>query len=134
MDTRCAGAKVALFIGGDLVALLRDDVPDIAFPDHWDLPGGFADHGEGSVACACRETREETGIKLAPEDLKFQAVYSRPVGPVVFFAAYLPTHAGARLRLGDEGQRLELMTPQGFIDHPRAVPHLQDWLRTCLGK
>ena len=35
-----SGAKLALFLGADLLVIRRDMRPDIPFPGHWDLPGG----------------------------------------------------------------------------------------------
>ncbi len=127
-----AGSKLALFVGDQVVALLRDDLPHIAFADHWDLPGGFAEAGERPEACAIRETYEEVGAILRAEQLRLQACYPRPVGTVAFFAAHLPADAARGLRLGDEGQRMALMTAEAFITHTRAVPHLQDWLAAYL--
>lgn len=37
----------------------------------WDLPGGFIDPGENAEAAACREIKEELGIDVFPEDLKY---------------------------------------------------------------
>ncbi|MGH1459990.1 MAG: NUDIX domain-containing protein [Paracoccaceae bacterium] len=127
-----AGSKLALFVGDQVVALLRDDLPHIAFADHWDLPGGFAEAGERPETCAIRETYEEVGAVLRAAQLRLQAYYPRPVGTVAFFTAHLPANAARGLRLGDEGQRMELMTADAFITHARAVPHLQDWLAAYL--
>ena len=52
------GAKLALFLGKDLVVILRDDKPDIPYPAHWDLPGGGREGAETPEACALRETYE----------------------------------------------------------------------------
>ncbi|WP_323776898.1 hypothetical protein [Leisingera sp.] len=35
-----SGAKLTLFLGRDLLVILRDDAPDILYPGHWDLLGG----------------------------------------------------------------------------------------------
>ncbi|HUG25724.1 NUDIX domain-containing protein [Piscinibacter sp.] len=36
---------------------------------HWDIPKGCAEAGESEHQTAVRETREETGLSFAPEDL-----------------------------------------------------------------
>ena len=41
---------------------------------HWELPGGHANTGERMKPAACREVKEETGIKLDP--LKLAPVQS----------------------------------------------------------
>src|SRR5690606_36879844 len=37
----------------------------------WDLPGGFIDPGENAEEAACREIKEELGIEVKPNDLKY---------------------------------------------------------------
>lgn len=37
----------------------------------WDLPGGFIDPGENAEEAACREIKEELGIDVKPNDLKY---------------------------------------------------------------
>ena len=48
-----------------------------AFPGWWALPGGHIEEGENPLAAAIRETQEETGIVLTPNDihLKFIATH-----------------------------------------------------------
>lgn len=47
----------------------RDEHPLID-PDRWGLPGGHLDDGEQPVDGALRELAEETGVRLAPEELQ----------------------------------------------------------------
>ena len=37
----------------------------------WDLPGGFIDPVENAEAAACREIKEELGLNISPNDLKY---------------------------------------------------------------
>ena len=47
-----------------LVIYLRDDKPDIPFPNHWDLIGGHVEAGETPEQALVRETKEEIGLEL----------------------------------------------------------------------
>ncbi|HBS49035.1 MAG TPA: DNA mismatch repair protein MutT [Rhodobacteraceae bacterium] len=124
-----SGAKLALFIGADLLVIRRDDLPDIPYPGHWDLPGGGRENREGPAVCALRETWEEVGLSLHPRQLVWSRSYLRPRGAVWFFAAHLPESAAGRVRLGGEGQEWRLMPPATYRRHPLAVPHFAEQVR-----
>ncbi|WP_264212016.1 NUDIX hydrolase [Leisingera thetidis] len=127
-----SGAKLALFLGGDLLVILRDDKQEIPYPGHWDLPGGGREGGESPEACALRETREEVGLELPPQVLVWSKAFQRPHGQVWFFAAHLPAAAAGRIRFGDEGQGWALMAPEAYCAHPLAVPHFAERLQEYL--
>lgn len=127
-----SGAKLALFIGADLLVIRRDDDPTIPYPGHWDLPGGGREEAESPEQCALRETREEVGLIVPPEQLSWSRSYLRPRGKVWFFAAHLPEAAAGLVRLGDEGQGWSLMAPEVYCEHPLAIPHFVDQLRIYL--
>ena len=58
-------AQVLLFDRSDrLVIYLRDDKPEIPFPDHWDFFGGHLEAGETPDGALVREVQEELGIEL----------------------------------------------------------------------
>ena len=58
-------AQVLLFDrGGRLLIYLRDDNPDIPFPNHWDFFGGHLEEGESPEQALVREVKEEIGIEL----------------------------------------------------------------------
>jgi 8-oxo-dGTP diphosphatase len=48
----------------DVLLFLRDNKPDIPYPDTWDVPGGHVEDGETPEQCIVREMREEMGIEL----------------------------------------------------------------------
>lgn len=128
------GAKIVLLVGDRLLTLLRDDVPGIAYPGWWDMPGGGREAGESPEACVLRETREEFGLGLREADLVWRAVFASPTtgGEAVWFAAALPGTAARDIVFGDEGQAWRLMDPQAWLAHPRAIPHFKSRVRAGL--
>ncbi|MFQ6546700.1 NUDIX domain-containing protein [Aestuariibius sp. 2305UL40-4] len=127
------GAKVAVFVGAHLVVMLRDDRDDIPFPAMWDFPGGGREGDETPEETAIRETREETALVLEPQDLVGKADYRTSKGNrLFFFAAHLEPDRAAGMRLGDEGQRLELMSVEDYLDHPEAIGFMKRELRRYL--
>lgn len=127
-----AGAKLALFLGADLLTILRDERAGIPYPGHWDLPGGGREDGETPQACVLRETWEEVGLKLSPGDLVWSTNYQRPHGRVWFFAAHMASDLREAVRFGSEGQCWRVMPPEEFCAHPKAVPHFANQLRYYL--
>lgn len=53
---------------GQVLLFLRDDIPEIPFPNMWDVPGGHLEPGETPENCIVREMREEIDLQL--EDFK----------------------------------------------------------------
>jgi 8-oxo-dGTP diphosphatase len=49
---------------GEFLLYLRDNKPDIPFPDYWDLIGGHVEEGETPEEALVREVREELDIEL----------------------------------------------------------------------
>jgi 8-oxo-dGTP diphosphatase len=123
-DTDFRGAKLALFIGGQLAVIMRDDKPGLPWAAHLDLPGGGREGAETPEECALRETQEELGLAVSQDDLIWKRQYTASNGqPVWFFAAMLPAGRAAEVRLGDEGQYWTLMPPAEYLTHDRAIPH-----------
>lgn len=128
------GAKLILTCGEGLLVLLRDDLTTIAWPGHWDLPGGGREGDESPLDCALRELFEETGLVLAPGRLRGEALpsVSRPGRLAWMFRAELTDAEVAAVRLGDEGQALRLMPLAEYLAHPRAIPHFREMVREVL--
>lgn len=126
------GAKLALFLGPDLLVIQRDDKPDIPWPGYWDLPGGGREGAETPVACALRETQEEVALILSPDQIVWRHSELRPDGRAWYFAAHLPASRVRDVRLGDEGQGWQLMPPSEYCSHPLAVPHFAEILALYL--
>lgn len=48
-----------------VLLFLRDNNPDIPFPNMWDVPGGHVEDTETPEQCIVREMKEEMGLELA---------------------------------------------------------------------
>src|SRR5688572_12308145 len=59
---------------GEVLLQLRDNSPNISFPNCWTLPGGVVESNELPEQAAQRELSEETGLVL---DLSHWKVYKR---------------------------------------------------------
>ena len=127
-----------LFLGAQLLVLRRDFAPGLVWPGMLDFPGGGREAGESQVACALRETREEVGLVLRPEDLKLAHLRDALGRRSWFFAAHLPEAREQEVIWGGEGQGWLLMKPQDFVDNPQAIPHfraiLNGYLQRLHGK
>jgi 8-oxo-dGTP diphosphatase len=130
------GAKLALLAGGRVLTYLRDDFAHIPWPAMWDLPGGRREGRETPEACVLRELEEEFGLALPADRL----VWRRSMPGMLdarrvswFFAGTLEPSEVAAIRFGDEGQLWQMMPVEDFLNHPRAVPALQDRTRLAFG-
>jgi 8-oxo-dGTP diphosphatase len=47
-----------------ILLFLRDNIPDIAYPNMWDVPGGHVEKVENPEKCIVREMREEMNLTL----------------------------------------------------------------------
>ena len=124
-DRAYRGSKLIVFVGNKLVSVLRDDIPTIPWPDYWDFPGGGREGDEAALTCALRETEEEIGLTLSDHDVIWARRYQRQDHFTWFFAAQLPAEIEADIVLGDEGQRVKLMSPHEYLTHPKGIPHFQ---------
>ena len=117
------GAKLAILVGNQIVTILRDDIPTIPWPGHWDLPGGASEPGETPVECALRETFEELGLRMKQDMLIHAERGSRKGQHIWFFAAEWPDFRPEQVVFGDEGQEWRLAPIEWFLVEALAVPH-----------
>lgn len=62
------GASLVILTDGKRIVLVRE--PTKPAPIYWKFPGGKIEPGETPVEAAVGETREETGIRVTPDELK----------------------------------------------------------------
>ncbi|MFC5751668.1 NUDIX domain-containing protein [Actinomadura rugatobispora] len=60
----CVASNVVLTDRDDNVLLVKQN-----YRDHWAIPGGVADEGEGPHECAVREIAEEVGLRVTLDAL-----------------------------------------------------------------
>ena len=126
------GAKLAILVGDNVVTILRDDIPTIAWPGHWDLPGGGREGDETPEACVLRELKEELGLRLPKAALTYKQRGLRKGKPVWFFATELPDFDENAVTFGDEGETWRLAPVNWFLEEALTVPHQKDSLRAYL--
>jgi 8-oxo-dGTP diphosphatase len=52
-----------------ILLLLRDNIPQIKYPNMWDIPGGNVEINETPEECIIREIKEEFGITITGYEL-----------------------------------------------------------------
>lgn len=130
------GCKLALFVGDQLLCILRDDIPNIPFPNMWDFPGGGREGSETPDETIARELDEELGLDFAAVEVlwhvKTPAAHT-PGEMVCFYVGRLPEGAEQGVRFGDEGQRWALFDVDEVLRRADVVPSLSGRLRSYLG-
>ncbi|MCJ7554846.1 MAG: NUDIX domain-containing protein [Ignavibacteriaceae bacterium] len=72
--TKRIGAGILLInSNNELLMLLRDNKPNIPFPNMWDIPGGHVEHGEIPEETVKREMIEEMDLDVG--EIKLFRVY-----------------------------------------------------------
>jgi 8-oxo-dGTP pyrophosphatase MutT (NUDIX family) len=122
-------ATVALLVldDGRYLMQLRDNKPDIFFPNLWGLFGGAVDPGEDPETALRRELMEE--LSLEPASVRYFTRMDFDFGCLgagacyrIFYEVPLPAGAVSALRLG-EGQCMEPLAPSDIRMQRQSVPY-----------
>lgn len=103
----------------EVLLFLRDDKPEIPYPNMWDLPGGHVEADETPEACIVREMLEE--IETDVGSCSLLKVYDFPDRfEHIFTMAFdrsadgIPLHEGQMLRWFSESEIRNLELAYGF--------------------
>ncbi|MEO9823714.1 MAG: NUDIX hydrolase [Paracoccaceae bacterium] len=128
------GAKLAILVGDHVVTLLRDDLSEIDYANHWDLPGGGREGNESPADCVLRELKEELGLVYQKTDLHNGFECRSDGGTSWFFVSNQSGFDHTSVGFGSEGQGWKLANIDWFLNEARAVPILVSRLRGYLEK
>jgi 8-oxo-dGTP diphosphatase len=103
-DVRPAGVMIFTLYMGKFLLILRDDKPEISFPNSWSPVTGGIEAEENVFMAAKRELIEEIGV--IPENLKILGISAKGNG---FFFATLSEKEKNSIKLG-EGQEYDFFT------------------------
>ena len=95
---------------GEILLYLRDNKPEIPFPDYWDLIGGHVEEGETPEEALVREVKEELDIDL--KDYNFYKKYECLTGDAYENIKYI--YSGKINLPIEEVTLLEGVRPQYF--------------------
>jgi len=115
-------ASVAVVDTYGRVLMQERDEHAPVYPDLWGLPGGRLEDGESFVEGAARELEEETGLRVAPDDLVSlgrNRFHSDPCGGVdtyELFVAYADV-SDADITCG-EGRQMVFIDRGSLFDRP----------------
>ena len=101
-----------------LLIYLRDDKPEIPFPNHWDFFGGHVEAGESPEQALVRELKEELGIELKQwQFVRRYECLDGDVYPNVKFICRASIDQAAEELVFYEGQRLTSITIEERFDY-----------------
>lgn len=126
-----SGVKIALLCDGQVLTILRDDKPDIPFPNMWELAGGGRENAETPFECVQRETFEELGITITSESIVWCKAYPGVVNPQktsIFMVGKIEQAQIDQIVFGDEGQGWKMMPISDWLKDETVMPQLRERL------
>lgn len=113
--TRKPGAKALVTHEGKILLILRDDNPNIAYPNTWNMPGGGIEGDETPEESVVRELKEE--INLTPSSVIDLGTTTYTDGSVVSrFHVPVTDDELSSIRLEHEGQKIGWFTLEELLE------------------
>ncbi|MDO8492923.1 MAG: NUDIX domain-containing protein [bacterium] len=116
---------------GAALVQLRDDIPNIIYPNHWCYPGGSAEKEERFEEAAKRELVEETGYKAEKLNLFLEEEHLTRSSKTAMRHLYWTTYDDKQEIVCGEGQEMRWMKPEEFTDK-KFIPKQDEMYKTAL--
>ena len=127
-DLSFQGVKVALINNGKVLIVLRDNIPNIPYPNMWDLAGGGRENEESPYETMRREVLEELNIDIPESSVVWVKHYesvTKPGKKSVFMVANISDHQIESIKFGEEGQGYKMLSFQEFLDNKDVIEQLK---------
>lgn len=101
------GVKVALINNGKVLTILRDNTPNIPYPNMWDLAGGGRENEESPYETMRREVMEELNLDIPESNVVWVEYYesvTKPGKTSAFMVANISDYQIESVKLGEEGR------------------------------
>ncbi|KKQ25633.1 MAG: hypothetical protein US39_C0005G0010 [Microgenomates group bacterium GW2011_GWC1_37_12b] len=107
---------IAIIVNDNKILFIkRDNIPTIAEPDKWQLPGGHLEEGETPIKALKRELVEE--VSYSPKKIHYIGSLKNKVREVSIFWSYVDKNEIERFKLGPlEGQEIKFMTVEDALN------------------
>ena len=118
------GVKVALINNGRVLTILRDNIPNIPYPNMWDLAGGGRENEESPYETMRREVKEELGIDIPESDVvwvKYCESITNPGNRSVFMVANISEYQIDNIEFGEEGQGYRIVSFSDFLENKNVI-------------
>ena len=136
-DLSFQGVKVALINNGKVLTVLRDNIPNIPYPNMWDLAGGGRENEESPYETMRREVLEELNIEIPESNVVWVKHYesvTKPGKKTVFMVADISDHQIESIKFGEEGQGYKMLSFQEFLDNKDVIEQLKHRFLDYLNK
>lgn len=122
------GVKVALINNGKILIILRDNIPNIPYPNMWDLAGGGRENEESPYQTMRREVMEELSLDVPESNvvwLKYYESITKPGKMSAFMVANISDDQVESIKFGEEGQGYNMVSFREFLDDKNIIEQLK---------
>ena len=122
-------SHICIFNSNQEVLLLKRSKEDEWEPNRWSIPGGRRKENETLLQNIVRETKEETGLDIFPDKIRYLPEISQKLNHI-FFAT---SKYSGNIKLDHENSEFGWFKYEN-IDEKQSVPNLKEEIRAGISK